>query len=100
MKALLFIILALFLLTFMPMSEAQKGAWNHFWAIKPDTSNEEVQAREVERQQQYNSIQQPISNNNLNNYAAMDDILLYKLQKKPFGGPFGETQFEYVLRRW
>lgn len=100
MKALLFIIFALFLVTFLPRNETQQEAWNHFWAIKPDTSKEEIQARQEERQQQYNSVQQPISSNNLNNHATMDDILLYRLQKKAFGGPFGETQFEYILRRW
>lgn len=99
MRIALFAISILLFLAFWPMNEAQRQAWNHFWAIRSDASQEEKQTREEQTQQQYNVVQRPLTNDNFN-HTSMDDLKLYRLQKKALGGPFGETQFEYMLRRW
>ena len=98
MKIALFSILILLFLAILPMNERQRQVWNHFWAIRENTSGEENQARQEQVRQQHTVVQRPLTNNNY--YTAMYDPKLYRLQKKPFGGPFGETQFEYMLRRW
>jgi len=94
MKIIIFSILILLFLVIFPINEAQRQIWNHFWAIGEGISGEGQQ----QIQQQYTAVQNPVINNNY--YATMYDPKLYKLEKKPFGGPFGETEFEYVLRRW
>ncbi len=91
MKILLFSIFLVLLLFLWPKNEAQMQARNHFWAIKEKTPQEQ-------NQDQNKITQKRIIENDAS--LGMYDIKLYRLQKKPFGGPFGETQFEYVLRRW
>jgi len=95
MKIFLFFISILLVLAFLPMNEAHRQAWNHFWAIRSGASQEEPQIRQEQAQQQYTAVQSP-----LNSSHSLDDLMLYRLQKKAFGGPFGETQFEYMLQRW
>jgi len=94
--ALLSALILLFLIIW-PKNEAQRQAWNRFWAIREDASQGENQVREEKIQQQYTVIQGPLSNDNFN-HASLDNLQLYRLQQKARSGPFGETQFEFVPR--
>lgn len=97
MKIALFSLAILLLLGILPRSEQQQSAWNRFWAIRPQSAQEENQSRYRETRRQYTTTQLPLVDNTFN--PSTSNPALYKLEKKPFGGPFGETQFEYMLRR-
>jgi hypothetical protein len=92
MKILLFSIFLVLLLFLWPKNEAQMQAWNHFWAVKEKSPQEQSQLQNQVIQKEIAAT----ANVNQNMY----DMRLFRLQKKPLPGPVGETQFEYMLRRW
>lgn len=91
MKTLLFSIFLVLLLFLWPKNEAQRQAWNYFWAIEENTPQEQ-------NQEQNKIAQKRIIENDTN--MGMYDMKLYRLQKKPLSPGLGESQFEYILRRW
>jgi hypothetical protein len=97
MRTILFFSLIALLFAFWPMNETQRQAWNHFWAIREAAPQEENQVYQQQTQQQFMTMQRPLANNNF--HQGMDDLMLYKIQRKPLADPFSSSQFEYVLRR-
>jgi hypothetical protein len=97
MRIALFSAIILLFLIIWPKNEAQRQAWNRFWAIRDDTSQGENQVQEEKTQQRYTVIQGPLSNNNFN-HTSLDNLQLYRLQQKARLGQFGETQFEFLPR--
>jgi hypothetical protein len=94
MKRTILIIGTLVLLSYSVKHPLPQQAWNHFWTIPEESVQEQDglgYSKTSYKETQTRSYVSPL-------YAFEDNLVKYKLERKPFGGAQGETEFDFTLK--
>lgn len=106
-KAVLCLILCVIILSTLlgvAINEEQQETWNHFWGItaqKPAAQDAIPYGRIPS--DEYDSVaaqKAVIENIKYTYFPIYDELMKYELKGRPFKGPYGETQFEFALRKY
>ena len=92
MKKILLIIIISVLLYSFSGNEQFKAAWNHFWCLPEENPQ---QPNQTFQGQEYKTTTVTYKNPPL---SIEDELVKYKLQKKPFSDYSGDIPYEFVLR--
>lgn len=110
MKRVLIITGLIFLLVYSFHANKENQYWRHFWEVPSEEPAGLVMLQKLLNKKE---LIQPEASQDNNDYVPARKILArnakqarssnnvnirYKLGKKPFGGPYGETQFDFTLR--